>query len=66
MSSNTNSATPTNEQTVPQKSEQTPNTPEEKPYTCVSKFFKSYLFYFFLATGTAFSAYLVHRRMKQN
>ena len=66
------SATPTptkTEQTPKQTKEETPkeNKEEEvKPTTCVKSFFRSYLFYFFMASATTISSYMVYRRMNKN
>jgi hypothetical protein len=62
----TPTTTPTNNQTPTQNKEDKPNTTEEKPATCIKSFFKSYLFYFLMASGTAFTSYMVYRRMNKN
>ena len=64
----TTNPTQTNTQTPSQTKQETPkeNKEEEKPTTCVGSFFRSYLLYFFLSTGMAFSSYLVYRRMNKN
>ncbi len=45
---------------------QQPNVDEKKPAkpSCLRKFFKSYLFYFLFASGTAVTSYLVWKRFQ--
>jgi hypothetical protein len=64
---NTTSTSPANNQTVQnQKEEPVKDNQKPKETTCVRSFFRSYLLYFFLATGTAFTSYLVYRRFNKN
>ena len=75
MSTNQNTPTSNNDQTTKVAKEDTtqnkntqeqPQEQNKKPVICIRSFFKSYFFVFFLATGTAFSAYLISRRFNRN
>lgn len=39
--------------------------PKNSNSTCVKSYFKSYLLYFLLATGSAFTSYIVYRRLNK-
>ena len=55
----------TNTQANTQATPQEP-TNQNTEKSCVRKFLRSYLFYFFVASGTVVTSYLVYRRMNKN